>query len=170
MEGADSLQTLAEVSVALAGFSSLLVVLRRAPSTPWSPGEGSDLFIVVGGSLMVLVFALLPLPVHHFGASDATVWTVSSAALATGILLAYAAVMHRRRQLLRAGITPDHPHVARVAVQAPLALVAILALSAADLLVPRGPGPYLLVLILFLALASLPLIFLVVALGSVRAK
>ena len=55
METEGSLQTLAEVSVALAGFSSLLVVLRRGPAGALSEGEGTDLFVVVGGNLLVLM-------------------------------------------------------------------------------------------------------------------
>ena len=59
IEGENSLQTLAEVSVALAGFASLLVVLRRGSPTSVSEGEGADLFVVVGGNLLVLLFSLL---------------------------------------------------------------------------------------------------------------
>ena len=42
MQAGGSLQTLAEVSVALAGFASLLVVLRRGSVGSVSQGEGAD--------------------------------------------------------------------------------------------------------------------------------
>ena len=170
MEGEASLQTFAEVSIALAGFASLLVVLRRGPSHSLSEGEGADLFVVVGGGLLVLVFSLLPLPLHHLGLSNASVWGISSVSFAVGLVLGYTAILRRRSHLLRSGIQPLFPQLSRASVHSPLVVVALLLLSAADVLVPRGPGPYLLSLLLLLALSALPLLFVIIELarGSER--
>jgi len=165
MGGADSLQTLAEVSVALAGFGSLLVVLRRDPNKSWAEGEALDLFVVVGGNLLVLFFSLLPLPMFYFGLSEAAVWRPSSMAFGLVLALAYWAVLERRRQLLRAGASPAFPRLSRALTQLPLVLVAILALNAAGIL-GGGVGAYLLVLVLLLTASSSPLLSLVVLLGT----
>ena len=116
IEAEGSLQTFAEVSVALAGFASLLVVLRRGPASV-SEGEGADLFVVVGGNLVVLLFSLLPLPLHHFGVSDVSVWKISSALLALALLLGYVAVLRRSAELERSGIQPSFPRTSRISMQ-----------------------------------------------------
>ena len=162
MDGEGSLQTLAEVSIALAGFGSLLVVLRRSPSSSWSESEGVDLLVVVGGGLLVLFFALSPLSFFHLGLSDPALWSLSSSLLAFALILAYLVVLQRRRRLLRAGFQPSYPRLSRVLVQLPLVLAAILVLNATDLLIPRGVGAYLLALDLLLAASAFPLIALVI--------
>lgn len=163
-----SLQTLAEVSVALAGFASLLVVLRRGSATAVSGGEGADLFVVVGGNLLVLVFSLLPLPLHLLGTPEPSTWRIASGLLAPALFLGYVAVIRRRAELLGAGIKPSFPRVSRVSVQTPLIVVAFLALNAAGLFGDRGAGAYLLALLLLLSLSALPLVFLVVELAAAR--
>jgi hypothetical protein len=157
IEGENSLQTLSEVSVALAGFASLLVVLRRRSPNSVSEGEGADLFVVVGGNLLVLLFSLLPPSLHHLGVSDPSTWRISSVLLGVSLLLGYLVVLRRRARLLRSGIRPSFPRVSQIAVQTPLIVVALL-----------GPdvGKYLLCLILLLALSALPLVFVVIELGG----
>jgi hypothetical protein len=166
VDGEGSLQTLAEVAIALAGFGSLLVVLRRAPDTPWSEGEGADLLIVVGGSLLVLLFALLPLPLAALRLSEPTVWSLSSALLAASLALAYGLVRARRRRLLRAGALPSFPALSGALAQLPLALGAALLANVAAALVVPGAGLYLLALVLTLAASAFPLISLVARLGD----
>jgi hypothetical protein len=161
LQGIDSLHTLAEVSVALAGFASLLLVLRRDPSTSLSEGEGADLFVVVGTSLLVGLFALLPPPLRELGLSEPSVWIASCLLLAASISGGYAVLVRRRWQLLQSGFQPSHLRVSQVAIQLPWILVMALALSALDLFVPRGAGAYVLILILLLTLGALPLVLLV---------
>jgi hypothetical protein len=166
IEAEGSLQTLAEVSVALAGFASLLVVLRRGSAASVSEGEGADLFVVVGGNLLVLVFSLLPLPLHHLGASDASTWRISSALLAAALLLGYVAILQRRAALLRAGIQPSFPRLSRISVQTPLIVVALLIFNSTGLFGGPGAGAYLLALLLLLSLSALPLVFVVIELAA----
>lgn len=165
MEGEGPLQTLAEVSVALAGFASLLVVLRRGPVDTRSPGRGLDLFVVVGGNLLVLMACLLPMALHHLGASDALVWRGASGVLAASLLGGYVAVLRRRARLLRAGLDSLFPRTSRVAGQAPLLLVALLVADAAGA-IPGAAGAYILALVLLLALSALPLLLVVVELST----
>ena len=165
MGGESALETLAEVAIALAGFGSLLVVLRRAPESPWQAGEGTDLFIVVGGSLLVLFFALAPLPLFHLGLSEPGVWRLSSALLALGLVAAYVVVLRRRTRLLREGIRPTLPGLSSALAQLPLLLAALLALNAASVLPAPGAGGYLLALVLLLAGSAFPLVSMVAQVG-----
>jgi hypothetical protein len=166
IEGENSLQTLSEVSVALAGFASLLVVLRRRSPNSVSEGEGADLFVVVGGNLLVLLFSLLPPSLHHLGVSDPSTWRISSVLLGVSLLLGYLVVLRRRARLLRSGIRPSFPRVSQIAVQTPLIVVALLVLNTTGLLGGPDVGKYLLCLILLLALSALPLVFVVIELGG----
>ena len=166
IEAEGTLQTLAEVSVALAGFASLLVVLRSGSAAVVSQGEGADLFIVVGGNLLVLAFSLLPLPLHYLGASGASAWRISGALLAAALLLGYVAILRHRAELLRAGIRSPFPRISRISVQSPLIVVALLLVNSSGLLGSPGVGAYLLALILLMSLSALPLVFLVVALAA----
>jgi hypothetical protein len=165
VNGEGSLQTLAQVSIALAGFGSLLVVLRRAPESAWSEGEGVDLLIVVGGSFLVLLFSLSPLSFVHLGLSEATVWRLSSVLLGLALIPCYVLVLRRRRRLLRAGIHPTFPNVSRVLAQLPLLLVAFLFTVGAGVLGSAALGGYLLALVLLLVGSAFPLIALVTRLG-----
>ncbi len=166
IEAEGSLQTLAEVSVALAGFSSLLVVLRRGPAGALSEGEGTDLFVVVGGNLLVLVYSLLPLSLHYLGASESSTWRIASALLAAALLLGYVAILRLYAGLLGAGTQPSFPRLSRIAVHTPIIVVIFLAIICTGLFGDRTSGAYLLALLLLLSASSLPLLFVVVELAT----
>ena len=162
-----SLQTLAEISVALAGFASLLVVLQRR-TEPLEQGGGTDLFVVVGGNLTVLVFALLPLPLVQMGMAEATTWRVTGAVLAIVTLLGYFAILQLRAALLSSGVEPYFPRVSRVSVHAPLPLFAFLIAIAGGVFGAASAGAYVLALLLLVLLSSLPLLFVVIDLAVTR--
>jgi hypothetical protein len=166
MEVEGSLQTLAEVSVALAGFSSLLVVLRRGAAGALSEGEGTDLFVVVGGNLLVLVFSLLPLSLHHLGASESSTWRIASALLAVALSLGYLATARLYAGLLGGGDQPSFPRIARIAVHTPVVLVISLVIVCTGLFGDRASGAYLFVLLLLLSVSSLPLLLVVIELAT----
>ena len=166
MEAEGSLQTLAEVSVTLAGFSSLLVVLRRGPVGALSEGEGTDLFVVVGGNLLVLVYSLLPLSLHYLGASESATWRIASALLAVALLLGYLAILRLYARFLRAGTQPSFPRISRVAVHTPIILLIFLLIICMGLFGHRSSGAYLLALLLLLSVSSLPLLFVVIELAT----
>ena len=166
MEAEGSLQTLAEVSVALAGFSSLLVVLRRGPAGALSEGEGTDLFVVVGGNLLVLVYSLLPLSLHYLGASESSTWRIASALLAAALLLGYVAIVRLYAGLLRSGTQGSFPRVSRMAVHTPIIVVIFLIVICTGLFGDRTAGAYLLALLLLLSVSSLPLLLAIIVLAT----
>jgi hypothetical protein len=165
MQAGGSLQTLAEVSVTLAGFASLLVVLRRGSATSVSPGEGADLFVVVGGNLLVLLFSLVPLPLHYLGVSESAVWRSSSGVFAGTLVLGYLAILRMRASLLASGIESYFPRSSRVTAHTPLIVVTLLVANSVGLFGDSSVGAYLLALVLLVLLSSLPLLFVVIDLA-----
>jgi hypothetical protein len=166
MEAESSLQTLAEVSVALAGFSSLLVVLRRGPAGALSEGEGTDLFVVVGGNLLVVVYSLFPFSLHHLGVSEFSTWRIASALLAVALLLGYLAILRLYAGFRGAGSQPSFPRVSRIAVHTPIILLILLVIICTGLFGDRTSGAYLLALLLLLSVSSIPLLLLVIELAT----
>ena len=97
----ESLFTFAEIAIALAGFASLVGVVgtRRGGDHPVL--DANRLRNMVDTSLMVVIFALLPVVPHEFGASDATVWRLCSALYLLAVI-AFMLVAKRRQERLAA--------------------------------------------------------------------
>jgi hypothetical protein len=137
VQGEGPLLTVAEVSVALAGFSSVVIALRGAQPHTWSAQDRVGLGNVLAISAGTLVGSLLPFPIAYLGAPPALVWGVSSAAVGLFILagvgtLAFAAVVRRVR--------PRTPRVFWSIVPSGFVVAPMLLLSALDVLLPRGPS------------------------------
>ncbi len=76
----DSLQTIAEISIGLAGFSGLVVALRKG-SGPLKDIQKYRLRILFSLSFGAMFLSLLPDTLVNFGVSDERVWIGSSAAI-----------------------------------------------------------------------------------------
>ena len=95
MEHSDTLLTLAEIAVAFAGFSSIVVVFRNRESGRWEPLDVFRYRAMLRGSLMTAALTGVPLVVSWLAVPPGLVWRVSSAAL----LLWYIALIFRREYL-----------------------------------------------------------------------
>ena len=96
MEGSDYLLTAAEVAVALAGFSALVIVLRRSDSRGVPPGLVASL---IERSLVATMLSLLPVLLYGLGLPTSQLWLFASGLLGTYIVsLAWrwAATLRRR--------------------------------------------------------------------------
>ena len=76
----DSLQTIAEISIGLAGFSGLVVALRKDPG-PFDDIQKYRLRILFSLSFGAMFLSLLPDTLVNFGVPDERVWINSSAAI-----------------------------------------------------------------------------------------
>ena len=77
MEGSDELSVLAEIAIALAGFSGIVVAVQiRDHAHPWDTFRAVALLIT---GFSMLVQALLPSSIHSFGVSGPSLWRLSSA-------------------------------------------------------------------------------------------
>jgi hypothetical protein len=147
------LQTIAELSVALAGFASVVIALRGAEPERWAPQDRFGLGIVLASSLGALTGSLLPFPLGAFGLAAETIWRASTGLL--GIAVGIASVVLVNRGLRHPPRTP-RLFWSYVASGALFALV--LLAHATGLFGPRGPGLLLLGLI-WLLLAAFAQLF-----------
>lgn len=76
---ADLLLAIAQIAVALAGFSGLVAAIRTATPEGWHPRDIWSLSWMLGASIGALVLSLLPLWFALFGWSDELVFRASSA-------------------------------------------------------------------------------------------
>lgn len=74
--------TIAEVSVAFAGFSGIVAIFGRRSPGRWRTGEILRFWQMIEVSLSAFVFSLLPFVFHYAGLSDAATWAACSGLLA----------------------------------------------------------------------------------------
>jgi hypothetical protein len=77
----DLFYALAEVAVALAGFSGIAVVLRQgSPGRP-SPAVGRVLWLLIADCLIVVLFSFVPVVLHKAGWNPGAIWATSNTAV-----------------------------------------------------------------------------------------
>jgi len=105
----DILIAIAQVAVALAGFSGLVAAIRTAAPEGWHPRDIWSLFWMFGASIGALVLAFLPLWLALFGWPQDFVYRTSSA-IASLYIGTFVWVMVRTGlRLTRAGFPPRVP-------------------------------------------------------------
>ena len=91
----DLLQTLAEVSVALAGFSGVVTVFGRRHTGEWDSADRLHLSFMLETSFAVLFLSLLPFALLAVELSPRSTWTIMSGVLAAFLAVAYGAAIYR---------------------------------------------------------------------------
>ncbi len=156
------LDTIANIAIALAGFSGLVVVFRSRGARSWSPTELRFLWFLIGDSLLVLLFALLPFPMSLANWSEDTIWTVCASLLGTwfivGDLIALRGERIDRRTQQSRTVPFVTPALYFIFVSA-LAMGVALWLSAWDFGVPRGQAMYVFGLIVLLGFAAFEFLY-----------
>jgi len=87
------LVTLAEISVALAGFSAIVVLFRRRDAGSWLEADADRFHGMILHAAAATFFCFLPSIVGVFSDDPAAVWGLSSAVLATQILAHVAVIL-----------------------------------------------------------------------------
>jgi hypothetical protein len=87
MDYAATLQLLAELAVAVLGFSGVVAVLGRRSAGEWTRLDRMRFFAMVRLTVIVLVLAVLPLPFHFAGLSGEATWGWCSGIAAVGVIL-----------------------------------------------------------------------------------
>ena len=144
MQGEGPLLTIAEVSVALAGFSSVVIALRGSGPNAWSAQDRFGLGNVLAASVGSLFGSLLPFPIAYLGCSSDVVWGVTNAVVGVIVL---GAVLVLGNAVARAEIPPRTPKIFWAFVGSGLVVAVLLLLSAFDVGLPRGPSVLLIGLI-----------------------
>lgn len=87
MASVDVLTVLAEIAIALAGFTGIVVAFRLQRPDEFLPHEYVRLRYMLVVACVLLFFSLLPFLPHYFGLSESSVWIVSSGVMCVGLLL-----------------------------------------------------------------------------------
>jgi hypothetical protein len=78
----DSLLTLAEIAVAFAGFSSVVVLFSRRDEDGLQGFDRIRFRVMLLASLLAAFFAVLPLPLQELGVPHGLIWLICSGGLA----------------------------------------------------------------------------------------
>jgi hydrogenase-4 membrane subunit HyfE len=152
MQAREELLAIAQIVVALISFSSLISVFGSRGSAGLQPRDFAGLAMVLGAGALALIFSLLPLPLAHLGLSEPAVWAASPAVFSLACFVALGAFLTVNWQLNRAGHTERSRFSNRVSQVLTGLIALLLTLSALDVVLPRGPGIYVLALVACLVL------------------
>jgi len=79
---------LAEIGVAIAGFSGVVAVFGARSEGQWTPDDRLRLAFLLACSMTVVFFSLLPFPMTALHVPATVVWRVASGLLAVWLILA----------------------------------------------------------------------------------
>ncbi len=77
----ETLLAVAEISVALAGFSAVVVLFKRQPSGKWRAADAARFQGMIIHAMIAVLFCIIPFIIRVFTPSPAVVWSVSSGVL-----------------------------------------------------------------------------------------
>ena len=97
MDAFDTLLTLAEVSLGLAGFAGIVVVFGRGPGA-LPPADSLRLAALVGASFGTLFLSLIPIALGFVGVPEPDLWQWSSAIMVAGVVPAHLFGLSRLRR------------------------------------------------------------------------
>jgi hypothetical protein len=124
-----SLDTIAEVSVALAGFSGLAAAFRTRSMRDWAEWERIWFWYILTWSLGSLLFSLLPGVLGGLGVGAAAAWPASNLSLGLFIAVGVAHGARRGLRLQRSGSVHPRGGLTSLALLPALAAVTLLLLS-----------------------------------------
>ena len=131
MEGIVGLDTIAELSLALAGFSALLAAFRGGAIHTWHPRARLGFWLIITYSFGALFFALLPSLLIDLGTTS---WAVPLSALSLFLIVSMTLAIRRNVQLVAAGVPSPS--------QAVWVLAAVIVVGTAVTLSPRSRHPF----------------------------
>ena len=106
MQAQELLMAIAQIAVALAGFSGLIAAIRTAAPEGWHPRDVWSLSWMLGASIGALLFALLPAWLALFGREEAGVFRIASALLCAFTASFVGVMANSGRRLTRSGYPP----------------------------------------------------------------
>jgi hypothetical protein len=89
LDAFDTLLTLSEVSLGLAGFAGIIIVFGRGPGA-LPPADSLRLAALVTASLGTLFFSLIPIALGFVGVPEPDLWGWSSAIMVVAVVPAHA--------------------------------------------------------------------------------
>ena len=156
MEGSEYLYTIAEVSIAVVGFSAVVVVFRRRSGDALSQVELKLISFMIERGFAALFLSLLPVLLSYLGLSAAGVWGLSSGVLATYLVIALIRTASFRRKIpAEAEAELPSRGVSSILVVSISLVIASQVLNAVGVVLEQGVGWYLLGVTSVLGLAAI---------------
>ena len=160
------LDTLANVAIALAGFSGLVVVFRASDAHTWSPTELRVVWFLVGDSFLVVFLAMLPIPLALANWSPDAIWGLCSALLGSWFFVSFFLALigelrdrAAKQKVTFPGFTPILYGIFYGIYLVSFVMGILLWLSVWNLVIPRGLALYVVGLMVLLAIAALEFLF-----------
>ena len=147
----NALIVVAEIAIALAGFSSIVIALRGVDKT--SSFAYIRLWRLLETSLATVLFALAPFALHYVGLGESRLWQVASGGFCGYVVCAQVYMFKRWSEQWRSPAIPWWFNGPVLAVQ--LAVVWMLALNATTIRLDGEFGPYFVALLWYLMLSAL---------------
>ncbi len=161
MQGSDVLLTICEVSIAYAGFTSVVGVLGQRGGGSWAREDSFRLWLMIESSLATLFFSLLPFVMHYFAFENETIWGACSGAMALFLTLHMIVVVPRMHAIERESTWSTRRFEPVVGFFITTTLI-VQTLNTFALVFERSFGAYLLGLLLLLGLGSMHFVMLLV--------
>ena len=139
MGASDALGTIAEIAIAVAGFSGVAAVLGRRSQGEWTPLDVFRLRALLLSSFSIVVFCFLPIVLDLTALAPSQIWALSSGAWLTWIAFTFAL---RISQVRRATAGTGDPIERRYAGFLTSIGLAALLLHGANLIIFRVEWPY----------------------------
>lgn len=149
----DSLQTIAEISIGLAGFSGLIVALRRNPG-PLTEVHKFRLRILLANTFAAMFLSLLPDLLLSFRVPEGRIWFDSSASMLGFSLLFVIWLVTAGRRMAR--VVPEIFNwlIFYTFTAGHVVVVMLQAAVMAGLIAGRAPGAFMLGLVWYLIHAT----------------
>ncbi len=140
MDPQDALTTVAEIAIAIAGFSGIAAVLGRRRVGEWAPADVFRLRLLLRISFAVVLFCFLPIVLSSASVAPKLTWAVSS-----GAWLAYFCtdLAFGIRSARRMANLADEPIERRYAALMGSLAVGIITIHALNVTLIREVWPYL---------------------------
>lgn len=143
---------IAEIAIALAGFSSIVIAMRRGVD-PVTSFAYIRLWRLLETSLATVLFALVPFALHYVGIDQSNLWRLASVLLCGYVLCAQFYMFARWWEQWKYPTIPWRFNGPILVVQ--FSVVVTLALNAATVGLSGGFGPYFVSLLWYLILSAL---------------
>lgn len=145
----DSLQTIAEIGIGLAGFSGLIVALRKTPG-PLTDVQKFRLRILFGNAFGAMFLSLLPNLLLSFRVPESHIWFDSSAAMLGYTLIFVTWTVSAGRRIAK--VVPEifNWFIYYSRIVGHVAIVTLQAAVMTGLIEERAPGAFSVGLIWFL--------------------
>jgi hypothetical protein len=106
MQAGLSLEAIAELSIALAGFAGLIAMVRSGPVHEWHPRVRIAFWMTLVWSIAAIFFSALPSILAPFGVTG---WSVPSSIIGVYLVVAPAIGLWRHFRLSRQGYPTQNP-------------------------------------------------------------